>query len=337
MKIQSALASWVLSGLLLALAPACSSSEESTQDAAAPTPDSAGTGPGKDAATGEDRFAPATTDTPLADAPTPAGDAGIADTGRGELVVPPGPDARLADSSADVPTGDLGLVAKDASPDQSTDGFDPGPVVPIVVNSGPTGSYNLANGTWKVFNFEAEANQVYSVSGLGGGVNGYLGPTASVSPTNYQAKTNADGNLSLVAPATQKYFLAVAAQGVGASGSFQVADGDRLLAMGKQTVALTAPTGDDYTYFHFPISAGHTYNILVEGQGTTSVGLGLSARAERALNRQFSYPLRGVSGPLPINEDIPSTSVAESYSGFYYLFIRSSVAMSISITVTQIS
>ena len=158
-----------------------------------------------------------------------------------------------------------------------------------------------------------------------------------MSPTSFQSKTNADGNLAFVAPAAQKYFLAVAAQGAGVSGSFQVADGGRLLAMGKQTVSLTAPTGDDYTYFHFPIGAGHTYSVLIEGQGTTSVGLGLSARAERASNRQFSYPLRGVSGPLPMTEDIPATSVAESYSGFYYLFIRVSVAMSISITVTQTS
>lgn len=336
MKTQSALASWVLSGLLLAVAPACSSSDKTTNDAANPIPD--GAGPTKDTALGSDGIAPANPDTRLPDAPMPAGDAGVnADVSPGDGAALPGPDARIGDTQLDVPAGDLGTTAKDASPDQSADGFDPGPVVPIVVNSGPTGSYNLPNGTWKVFSFDAEANQVYSVSGLGGGVNGYLGASASVSPTSFQTKTNADGNLSFVAPAAQKYFLAVAAQGVGASGSFQIADGGRLLALGKQTVSLTAPTGDDYIFFHFPISAGHTYNIVLEAQSTSSLGLGLSARAERAFNRQFSFPLRGVSGPLPMNESIPATSVAESYSGFYYLFIRVSAAMSISITVTQTS
>jgi hypothetical protein len=336
MKTQSALASWVLSGLLLAVAPACSSSDKTANDAAMLTPD--GAGPAKDSAPGNDGVKPATPDTPLVDVPMPTNDAGVnADASPRDGAALPGPDARIGDTSLDVPAGDVGTTAKDASPDQSADGFDPGPVVPIVVNSGPTGSFNLANGTWKVFSFEARANQVYSVSGLGGGINGYLGVSASVSPTSFQTKTNADGNLSFVAPAAQKYFLAVAAQGVGASGLFQVADGGQLLSMGKQTVSLTAPTGDDYIYFRFPISAGHTYNVVLEGQGTSSLGLGLSARAERAFNRQFSYPLRGVSGPLPMNEGIPATSVADSYSGFYYLFIRVSAAMSLSITVTQTS
>jgi hypothetical protein len=334
MKAQSPLASWILSGLLLALAPACSSGGKSDSDAATPIPDGAGPGPGRDATISD---VPA--DASLFDAPLSPGDVGpgpdAAPSDSAAQDTLPLSDTRTADASADVLAADLGPNAKDANPDQSTDTFDPGPVVPLVVNSGPTASYNLPNGTWKVFSFEAEANQVYSISGLGGGINGYLGPTATVSPTNYQNKTNADGVLSFVAPAAQTYFLAVAAQGVGASGSFQVADGGRLLAMGKQTFSLTAPTGDDYAFFHFPISAGHAYSVQLEGQSTTSVGLGLSPRAERAFNRQFSYPLRGVSGPLPMTESIPSTSAAESTSGFYYLFIRLSAAMSISITVTQ--
>jgi hypothetical protein len=335
MQTRSSLNPWVLSGLLLALAPACSSSDKTALDAAVPIPDGARPEP-KDSAVEIDGMAPAIPDAPAADRSVVTADTGTgADTSPSDGVLMPGLDVRIGDAMADMLGGDLGPSTKDSSPDQSVDGFDPGPVVPIIVNSGPTGSYNLANGTWKVFSFDAEANQVYSISGLGGGVNGYLGPTASVSPTNSQAKTNSDGNLSFVAPAAQKYFLAVAAQGVGASGSFQVADGGRLLAMGKQTFSLTAPTGDDYAFFHFPIASGHAYGIVLEGQSATSVGLGLSARAERASNRQFSYALRGVSGPLPMTEDIPATSVAESYSGFYYLFLRISVALSVSITVTQ--
>ena len=52
---------------------------------------------------------------------------------------------------------------------------------------------------------------------------------------------------------------------------------------------------------------------------------------------QFSFALRGIGGGLPITHDIPATSVAESYSGFYYFFISVSETMTVTFTLTQTS
>jgi len=95
---------------------------------------------------------------------------------------------------------------------------------------------------------------------------------------------------------------------------------------------------DNYYFFRFPISKGHSYSVSVTGTTTMSVGLGLSPRAERASNGQFMTPLRGVSGPLPMsNEEIPSTSVDLSYSGYYYLFLRVYSALNATVTIAQTS
>jgi hypothetical protein len=233
---------------------------------------------------------------------------------------------------------DTALPSTDAPLDAAADGFNPGPATPIVVNSSNTGVYNQADGTWKVFYFDATAGQLYCVSKLGGIVTAYVSTSASVSPTNYQYATNADGTLAFTAATAQRYYIAIAASGGSGSGSFQVADGGRLLALGANTVSLTAPNADDYHFFRFPISTGHGYSISMTGPTTTTVGVGVSPQAERASNGQFSTPLWGIGGPLPItNEAIPSSSVALSYSGFYYLFIRVYTAMTVTVTLTQTS
>lgn len=114
--------------------------------------------------------------------------------------------------------------------------------------------------------------------------------------------------------------------------------GGQLLALGANTVTLPAPTADNYYFFRFPVSAGHSYSLSATGPTTTSVDLGLSPHAERASNGQFSLPLRGVSGPLPFTDEaIPDTSVALSYSDYYFFFLRVSSAMTVTVTLAQTS
>jgi len=217
--------------------------------------------------------------------------------------------------------------------------FSPGPATPIVINSSNTGVYSLGDGTWEVFYFDAVAGQLYCISDLSGIVRGYVSTSPSVSPTLYQyATTGVDGTLAFTAATAQRYYIAVGVSGGWASGRFQVADGGALLSIGANTVTLAAPGGESTTFFRFPVSAGHSYSLSVTGQATTSVGLGLSPRAERASNGQFSAPLRGVSGPLPFSDEIiPDTSVALSYSGYYFLFLRVYEAMTVTVTLTQTS
>jgi hypothetical protein len=225
-----------------------------------------------------------------------------------------------------------------ASPDAAPDGFVAGPATAIVVNSSNTASYSLADGTWKVFYFDATAGQIYCVSELSGITRGYVSTSPSVSPADYQYATSPGGTLAFRAANSQRHYIAVAVSGGGASGSFQVADGGQLLAIGANTVTMTANAVDTYYFFRFPIVAGHTYSVSITGTSTTSVGLGLSPKAERASNGQFSAPLRGVSGPLPINsEAIPADSVAQSYSGYYFLFLRVYSTTNATVTITQTS
>jgi hypothetical protein len=247
------------------------------------------------------------------------------------------PDAPLADSRP-VDTQVDSLLPDTAKPDtQMPDAFDPGPVVPVVVNSANTATFNLANGQWKRFSFPAEAGQIYSISELSGILAGYLGPDATVSPTTFTQKTNEAGVLAFTAPATQTYYLAVAASGGGTSGSFQIADGGKPLALGISTVTVTAPNQDDYTFFRFPILAGKNYRCAIAGAAKSSVGFAVSPKAERASNGQFSAATLGLSSPLPIEETLSATSLALSYTGFCYFFLRVSETMTLTITLTETS
>ncbi|MBN2574323.1 MAG: hypothetical protein JXP73_07145 [Deltaproteobacteria bacterium] len=234
---------------------------------------------------------------------------------------------------------DAGASASDVAQDTMRDGFVPGAATPIVVNSSNTADYSLADGTWKVFYFDGTAGQLYCVSELSGIVRGYVSTSPSVSPTNHQYATDSNtGSLAFVATAAQRYYLAVAVSGGGASGWFQVADGGQLLALGANSVTLPAPDMDNYYFFRFPVSKGHSYSISVTGPAATTVGLGLSPYAERATNGQFFKPMLGYSGPLPItNEPIPDTSVALSYSGYYFFFLHVYSAMNVTVTLAQTS
>jgi hypothetical protein len=235
--------------------------------------------------------------------------------------------------------GTDGGAPLDAPADAAPDGFAPGPATPVVVNSGNTAAYSLGDGTWKVFYFEATAGQLYCISDLSGLVRGYVSASASVSPGNYQYATDAtDGTLAFTAAAAQRYYIAVAVSGGGASGSFQVADGGQLLALGSNAVSLDAPAADNYHFFRFPISAGHDYSISVTGPASPSVGLGVSPHAERASNGQFSMGAWGLSSNLPIsNETISAASVAQSYSGYYFFFLRVPSAIAVIVTLTRAS
>lgn len=230
------------------------------------------------------------------------------------------------------------LEAADGPSEMADAGFVPGPATAALVNAGTAGQFSLADGTWKIFYFDAVAGQVYAVSGLSGITRGYVSTSPSVSPSNYQLVTNADGNLSFTAATAQRYYIAAAVSGGGASGSFQVADGGTLVALGSTVLALTAPDGDNYYFYRFPITAGHGYTLTATGPSQPSVGLAVAPRAERSSNGQFSYSIWGLGGSLPFTDQpIPAASVANSYSGFYYFFVRVPAAITVTVTITQSS
>jgi hypothetical protein len=241
----------------------------------------------------------------------------------------PSPDVAI---EVDVPGSDVAASTREVA---AVDAFVPSPVEPLVVNSGNTAAYSLAEGTWKVFSFDTIADHLYCVSGLGSGAVGYVGTSPSVSPTEYVEKTNDKGFLSLSPYANGTYYIAVVAGGGSASGSFQVADGGELITSGDNPVTLTAPDGgDSYRFFRFTIAPGHSYSVSVTGEAKNPVGLGLSPRADRASDGLFAFPLSSTTGPLPIiDAPIPLESAAASLSRFYFLFLRVQETVSLTITV----
>jgi hypothetical protein len=218
------------------------------------------------------------------------------------------------------------------------DSFEPGPIVPITVNSGNTATYSLARGQWSRYSFPAEAGQIYSVSEIKDPSFCYLGTTSDVSPKNHLQKCNADGVLIFTAPVAQTYYLAVSVEGdsvSGMSGPFQVADGGMRLTLGENTVSLTSPTGSDGYFFHFPITQGKSYQCTLTGTSKLSLGFSPAPRAERMSNGQPAWPLLGVGSGLPISETIPADSVAKSVSGYYFLYINIHESMTLHITLTE--
>ena len=233
---------------------------------------------------------------------------------------------------------DVGSGQADGPAEVADSGFVPEPATPALVNAGSAGQFSLADGTWKVFYFDAVAGQVYAVSGLTGITRGYVSTSPSVSPSNYQFVTNTDGNLSFTAPAAQRYYIAAAVSGGGSSGSFQVADGGTPITLGSTVLSLTAPDGDNTTFYRFPITAGHGYTFTATGPSQPSVKIAAAPRAERSSNGQLSYSIWGVGGGLPFTGyDIPAVSVASSYSGFYFFYINVTTAMTITVTITEAS
>lgn len=236
-----------------------------------------------------------------------------------------------------------GVDAAGSIPDAPADGadaaFQPGPAVPVVVNSSNTATYNLSDGTWKLFYFDAQASQLYVVSGLTGISRGYLGTSPSVSPSSYEKTTDPEsGALYFTAATAQRYYLAVAVSGGGASGSFQVADGGRLLSLGSTTLSLTpSDAGDAYEVFRFPVTAGHGYVLDLTGPVQPSLGFAVGARPERSTLGELTYSDWGIGGSLPFNnEEIKAANVALSTSGFYYVNIRVSAPITLTITITQL-
>jgi hypothetical protein len=226
----------------------------------------------------------------------------------------------------------------DVAADSADAAFQPGPAVPVLVNSSNTATFNLANGTWKLYYFETQAAQLYVVSGLAGITRGYLGTSPSVSPDSYDKATDPEsGVLYFTAPTAQRYYLAVGVIGGGASGSFQVADGGRLLSLGSTTLSLTpADAGDAYEVFRFPITAGHGYTIDMTGPSQPNIGLSTAKRPERSTVGEFSYADGGTMGSLPITVEIKAANVALSSSGFYYLNMRVVAPITFTIAITQL-
>jgi hypothetical protein len=269
-----------------------------------------------------------------------AGSISEADSGTGDAS-PSRPDtgtgATDTSSQTDGPS-DAGGGQTDGPAEVADAGFVPGPATAALVNTGSAGEFSLADGTWKVFYFDAVVGQVYAVSGLSGIVHGYVSTSALVAPSNYQFVTNSDGNLSFTAAATQRYYIAVAVSGGGVSGSFQVAEGGTLIALGSTVLALTAPDGDNTYFYRFPITTGRGYTFTATGSTQTSVKIAVAPRAERSSSGQFSYSAWGVGGGLPFTAyDIPAASVATSYSGFYFFYINVTAAMTITVTIAEAS
>jgi len=337
-----------LSALLsLAVAAGCGSSNSTEVDASTPSQ----TPPTPDRRPADSGVADSFIPDAAADANVALDVPGAPDSLSPDLA-PPSPDIGAADlSSIDAGAGDRvadsadATSPADAAPADATtsadaaslaDAFDPGPTVPIVVNSGNTATFNLGDGKWQRFSFPVEAGQIYAISELSGITCGYAGPQATVSPSNFTYQTDAAGRLIFTASATGIYYLAVAVVGGGVSGSFQVADGGRLLALGTTSLTLTAPNADDYFFFRFPVTAGKGYHMKITGPMQPDVGMAVSARAERSNNGQFSYSDWGVGGSLPFDEDITADNVAASLSGYYYFYLNLHGDMTVAVTISEV-
>jgi len=244
----------------------------------------------------------------------------------------------LISTGADLYAADLGGAASSGDAAAPADAaFDPGPAVPIVVNSGNTATFNLGDGKWQRFSFAVEAGQIYAISELSGIERGYVSAQASVSPTNFTYQTDATtGRLIFTAATTGTYYIAVAVVGGGASGTFQVADGGRLLALGATILTLTAPNLEDFYFFRFPVTAGRSYHLRVEGPIQPNVGLAVSARAERSNYGQFGYSDFGTAGSLSLDGDITAEMVARSISGFYYFYLNLHGDMTVTVTISEL-
>ena len=244
----------------------------------------------------------------------------------------------LISTGADLYAVDLGGAASSGDAAAPADAaFDPGPTVPIVVNSGNTATFNLGDGKWQRFSFPVEAGQIYAISELSGIVRGYVSAQASVSPTNFTYQTDATtGRLIFTASTSGTYYIAVAVVGGGASGTFQVADGGKLLPLGANSLTLTAPSLDDFYIFRFPVTAGKGYHLKVTGPIQPNVGLSVSARAERSNYGEFSYGDFGSAGSLPLDGDVTAEMVAKSISGFYYFYLNLHGDMTVTVTISEL-
>ncbi len=240
----------------------------------------------------------------------------------------------VADAPIEAPARDV-PVPMDLATLPVVDAFVPGPVEPLVVNSGNTATYDLADGTWKVFSFDTVAGHFYCLGALDEGVDAYLGLSPSVSPSDYLEKTNYLRALNFTAYDGGKYYVAVAANGGSASGSFQVADGGDLLEVGENTVDLTAPNGEKSYFFNFSIAPGHTYAISVAGEAKNPVTLSLSPLPDRSTDGQFAFPLSTKTSVLPItDEPISLESVVKSTSRLYFFYVKVKETVSLKITIT---
>ena len=74
---------------------------------------------------------------------------------------------------------------------------------------------------------------------------------------------------------------------------------------------------EDFYFFRFPVTAGRSYHLRVEGPIQPNVGLAVSARAERSNYGQFGYSDFGTAGSLSLDGDITAEMAATSISGFY--------------------
>jgi hypothetical protein len=277
---------------------------------------------------------------PNPDAATPNPDAAIPDASQKtdvENVAIKFDVPRPADTKIDTyspPPDSFETPSPDTAIGPTPDAFVPGPAEPLVVGSGNTGNYDLADGTWKVFFFDTVQGHFYVVGAVPDGVDAYVSQSSSVSPNDYMEKTNYQKSLTFSANSGGKYYLAVAANGASASGSIQVADAGDLIELGENTVDLKAPSGEATYFYYFSVAPGHGYNISVTGAAKKPVTLSLSPLADRSTTGQFALPLSSKTGALPITDEFVSyESVAKSSSRLYFLYVKVSEAVSLTIKV----
>ncbi len=228
------------------------------------------------------------------------------------------------------------------TPDATPDAFVPGPVEPLLVNSGNTAKFDLADGTWKVFSFDTIEGHLYVLGALPDGVEAYVGQSPSVSPFEYIEATNYMRALTFTSSSTGKYYVAVVAKGASVSGAFQIADAGELLEVrtseggqvGENKFALTAPNGEASYFYYFSVAPGHDYKVSLIGDAKKPVTLSLSPLADRSTAGPFASPLSSVTGALPITDElVPVASVAKSTSRLYFLYVKVQETVSLTIKV----
>jgi hypothetical protein len=239
-------------------------------------------------------------------------------------------DATPANADALASPADLANDAADAA-------FQPGPATEIIVNSSNTAIYNLADGTWQVFYFDTQVGELYVVSKLDGATRGYLGSSPLVSPTSWDKATDRTTGVLYFTATASRYYLAVGVSGAGVSGSFQVADGGKLLALGANTVSLNGADAEEAHYvFRFPVTVGRGFVLDFNGPNQPELALSVAPSPERSTSGGFSYSDWGLGGGLPFNnEEIRADQVANSISGFYFVNIRVTGSITFTIAITQ--
>jgi hypothetical protein len=105
--------------------------------------------------------------------------------------------------------------------------------------------------------------------------------------------------------------------------------------VGDNTVDFVAADVGHYRAFHFNVAPGHNYTVSITGTAKNPVGLGLSPKAERGPGGSLAYPFLETSSTLPITDKLVTLeSIVESYTRFYFLFLKVAEPVSLTVNIT---